>query len=650
MIKNLINTGINGDQPSATVSRETPVYWIPLDRIQDNPYQPRQHYDAEHILNLALSIKQLKRELPATRGLQQLPLARLGTLTTDGEFDAIPRLLYGEPLELRRMVQGDVVAQLMFGHSRLRAWRVLCGGLSQFELLINQVDGRLGELGIDIDLLSVPDWQTQFAELMEPDQDYAAIPLQLGFALDIAMWQHAITENSQRKNINAIEEAQAMARAQAEFGLTDEEAGRPFGYARSTTANKMRLLKLPAEVQRDIAAGKLTERHGRELLRLADDPNQQKEAYKSAVKNGKTVAQLTDDVNWRAKQLAEKQHERQQAEAAQAILDSGWTPPGSSEPLPADRLHLDPYTVNFFDLNRGNDKALIEQGICGSYCECCVLAYNKWGHGVRTLCGPDAENLPKFGLACKDHHRQGKQRTKLEQAGTIQLTDAEREVAEEKARREAKIEELNRQALERWGAAMQKINRPELWSDLRFWQLILSHVTYNAWVFRDMGKEAQSVYELQGALLDHLFRSTKTYDRELNGHIYDMAEINKLITALAQRETSGRDKPAQPRPGDSQRTGWEDGWTEEDDAIFEDITGELTGEQCWTELPAILEEYGALPGRVLLRLIEECPDRAVRGQLWRWYNEMAAKAAGAALYEFEGEEEGVSRETVEEAE
>lgn len=516
---------------AGTVSRETPVFWLPLERVRDNPYQPRQHYDAEHILNLALSIKQIKRELPASKGLQQLPLARLGTLAADGEFDAIPRLLYGEPLELRRLVgQHDTVAQLMFGHSRLRAFRVLRWGLG---ILIGK---SAGELGVDIEL---PDsysqeFETRYAELMEPDQDYAAIPLQLGFALDIAMWQHAITENSQRKNINAIEEAQTMARAQAEFGLTDEEAGRPFGYARSTAANKMRLLKLPADVQRDIAAGKLTERHGREMLRLADDPKQLSEVHKSAIEHGRTVAQLTQDVSWRAEQIKSKQEKERQLTVARAILADGWTPPGSQEPLPADRVGGSHY---FFDTE--DERAILASGLCGSHCQCCVLGYRNYRS--EEMVRPDAERAPGVGLGCAGgweaiNPKRAALR-KLQSEAQIGPNEAERQIAEEKAQKAARVVDLRREAQAKWDKALAKFDKAALWQDIRLWRLIFEEFLYS---YGSMAKEAQSITEFQQMVFDQLLKSTRQYDRELGDYVPDPARLDRLIAALTQP----LDKPA----------------------------------------------------------------------------------------------------------
>lgn len=623
MIRGLINTG-NGEQPptSPTVSQETSLHWLPLHQVQDNPYQPRQHYDAEHILNLALSIKQLKSELPATRGLQQIPLARLGHLSSAGEFDAAPRLLYSDPAALRRLAgQQSAIAQLMFGHSRLRAWRVLTMGLAQFdpELLINKVGPppmTPRNYGIDIDLSSLDGWQATYAELMQPDEDYNQFPVTLGFALDMAMWQHAITENSQRKNINAIEEAATMARAQSEFGLTDEQAGKPFGYARSTAANKMRLLKLPAAVQRDIAAGKLSERHGRELLRLGDDQERLKKTYEYALKKGQTVAQLTESVNWEAKILKDEQEKEREIEVAHELLDAGWTPPGSRRQLPADRFGSG--YPSFFA--GADDKRMLTSGLCGSQCECCVLSYK--GYFTDDMVRPDAERAPHIGLACAGDFtvRKAKQEAwaAMKQAGgplgAVEASEAERQAAEMRAQRKAKVEALNRQGREKWERVLAKVDRAALWQDMRFWRVAMASLRFG---WDTLCEHARTIDELQQALLDRLYTNMRTYDRDLEANIPDVAKLDQMIVALTQP----LERPEQPGPGDSQRTRWQDGWDKDDQALYDDIDGE-PGEDDggWAGLPGVLDDYDDIPPRVLLRLIEDCPDKAARGELWRRYH------------------------------
>jgi ParB/RepB/Spo0J family partition protein len=211
------------------------LVWLPLGRIYDNPFQTRQGYDEEHIARLAESIWSLREELPATLGMQQPPVARVISFAADGDDVALSREAYADPGALRRRLLGDKIAvQLHFGHNRLRAWKLL----------------------------------------RERDADgYAEFPVFVAFASDEAMWRHAVAENAQRKDISPLEEALSIRQAMQAFSLTQERAGEPFGYAKSTVANKLRLLDLPDDLRAAIADGRLSERHGRELLRLAPAPH-----------------------------------------------------------------------------------------------------------------------------------------------------------------------------------------------------------------------------------------------------------------------------------------------------------------------------------------------------------------------------------------
>ena len=117
----------SSEEPAATVITE-----VSLGRILDNPYQPRAFYDAEHILGLALSIKRHKSQLAATRGLQQLPLARVGVAGNHGEFVAAAAQMYANGQAARTIAtKRSAAVQLLFGHSRLRAFMVLELGLKR---------------------------------------------------------------------------------------------------------------------------------------------------------------------------------------------------------------------------------------------------------------------------------------------------------------------------------------------------------------------------------------------------------------------------------------------------------------------------------------------------------------------------------------
>ena len=78
--------------------------------------------------------------------------------------------------------------------------------------------------------------------------------------------QVALIENIQRENLNPIEEAAAYERLIKQLELKQDELAARIGKSRSTIANALRLLKLPAAMQEALVAGKLTPGHARAIL------------------------------------------------------------------------------------------------------------------------------------------------------------------------------------------------------------------------------------------------------------------------------------------------------------------------------------------------------------------------------------------------
>jgi ParB family chromosome partitioning protein len=81
----------------------------------------------------------------------------------------------------------------------------------------------------------------------------------------------ALVENVQREDLNAIEFAEALDRLIKEHGYTQETLAQRIGKDRSTIANALRLLRLPAAVRARVIAGELSEGHARALLGAPDD-------------------------------------------------------------------------------------------------------------------------------------------------------------------------------------------------------------------------------------------------------------------------------------------------------------------------------------------------------------------------------------------
>ena len=80
----------------------------------------------------------------------------------------------------------------------------------------------------------------------------------------------ALVENVQREDLNAVELAEALDRLVKEHGYTQEALARRIGKDRTTVANSLRLLKLPARVRQKVAGGELSEGHARALLGETD--------------------------------------------------------------------------------------------------------------------------------------------------------------------------------------------------------------------------------------------------------------------------------------------------------------------------------------------------------------------------------------------
>lgn len=80
----------------------------------------------------------------------------------------------------------------------------------------------------------------------------------------------AVIENLQRQDLHFFEEAAAIAKLSRDFGMDREKIAKRLGKSPSAVSNKLRLLKLPAEIQKRIVSGGLTERHARAILRLTD--------------------------------------------------------------------------------------------------------------------------------------------------------------------------------------------------------------------------------------------------------------------------------------------------------------------------------------------------------------------------------------------
>ena len=99
----------------------------------------------------------------------------------------------------------------------------------------------------------------------------------------------ALIENLQRRDLDYMEEAAAIARLLRRYGLSQQQAAERLGRSQSAVANKLRLLRLEEPVAEALHHYGLTERHARALLRL-EDPEQRLAAVEHIGKNQLNVA------------------------------------------------------------------------------------------------------------------------------------------------------------------------------------------------------------------------------------------------------------------------------------------------------------------------------------------------------------------------
>jgi ParB family transcriptional regulator, chromosome partitioning protein len=114
------------------------------------------------------------------------------------------------------------------------------------------------------------------------------IPAIVRETADDVLLRDALLENLHRSQLNALEEAAAYQQLLDDFGCTQEELATRIGRSRPQVSNTLRLLRLPAPVQRRVAAGILSAGHARALLAL-DDPEAMEKLAGRIVAEGLSV-------------------------------------------------------------------------------------------------------------------------------------------------------------------------------------------------------------------------------------------------------------------------------------------------------------------------------------------------------------------------
>jgi ParB family chromosome partitioning protein len=129
--------------------------------------------------------------------------------------------------------------------------------------------------------------------------ELSKIPAVVRVLSDEQALELSLVENIQREDLNPLEQARAFERLSSEFALTQDQIARRTGKDRTTVANMMRLLRLPADVQALVEEGWLTAGHARALLKLEDSPALQRVLAKRMAARRVSVRQAEEMVDRR---------------------------------------------------------------------------------------------------------------------------------------------------------------------------------------------------------------------------------------------------------------------------------------------------------------------------------------------------------------
>lgn len=121
------------------------------------------------------------------------------------------------------------------------------------------------------------------------------IPAVIRETADENMLRDALLENLHRSDLNPLEEASAYSQLLEDFGITQDQLAERIGRSRPQITNTIRLLKLPAAIQRQVASGVLSAGHARAILGAADQERMQYLATKT-INEGLSVRSLEEIV------------------------------------------------------------------------------------------------------------------------------------------------------------------------------------------------------------------------------------------------------------------------------------------------------------------------------------------------------------------
>ena len=160
-----------------------------------------------------------------------------------------------------------------------------------------------------------------------------SVPAYIRTADDENVMEMALIENIQREDLNSLEIALAYQHLLEQYGLTQERLSERVGKKRTTIANYLRLLKLPALIQVALKNKEIDMGHARALLAL-DDPKTQIRIFNEIQSQGYSVRKVEEIV----KALT----------AGEAVESGGKKIRPSGSKLPEEYVMLQKHLCGFF--------------------------------------------------------------------------------------------------------------------------------------------------------------------------------------------------------------------------------------------------------------------------------------------------------------
>lgn len=165
---------------------------------------------------------------------------------------------------------------------------------------LDELASSIKELGI-IQPLSLRKVGSDSYQIIAGERRYRAalragltsVPAYIRTVNDTELTEMALIENIQREDLNAIEIALTFKKLIDQYNLTQERLSERIGKKRTTIANFLRLLKLPAEVQLGLRDKRVDMGHARALLSI-EKPALQLKLYNEIIKNGLSVRKVEE--------------------------------------------------------------------------------------------------------------------------------------------------------------------------------------------------------------------------------------------------------------------------------------------------------------------------------------------------------------------